>query len=88
MVGSIANSAPTQPVAQSTATSAPKPVQAKPQSTAGGDSVQLSAAAQALLDAMQEATETPFLTAKEASQGDLQAQRLLARQAAAKSAAG
>jgi hypothetical protein len=37
-----------------------------------------------MLAAMQEATETPFQTAKEASQGDLQAQRLLAKEAAAK----
>jgi len=41
--------------------------------------VQISAAAQAL----QEAIETPVQTAKEASTGDAQAKRLLAREASA-----
>jgi hypothetical protein len=45
------------------------------------DTVQLSSAAQAVL---QEASETPTQTAKEARGGDPQARALLARQAAAK----
>ena len=45
------------------------------------DTVQLSSAAQA---ALQEALETPAQTAKEAGGGDLQAKRLVAKQAAAK----
>lgn len=44
------------------------------------DTVQISAAAKAL----QETIETPAQTAREASSGDVQAQRLLARQAAAR----
>lgn len=45
------------------------------------DTVQLSSAAQA---ALQEAMETPAQSAKEAGAGDLQAKRLVAKQAAAK----
>ena len=45
------------------------------------DSVQISNAARAM---MQEATELPSQTAVEASKGDRQAQRLLAREAAEK----
>jgi hypothetical protein len=45
---------------------------------------QLSKAAQATLAALEEATETPAQTAKEAGSGDLQAQRLLAKEAAKK----
>jgi hypothetical protein len=37
-----------------------------------------------MLAAMQEATETPAQTAQEASHGDVQAQQLLAKEAAAK----
>jgi hypothetical protein len=44
------------------------------------DTVQISAAAQT---ALQEALEVPAQTAREARSGDLQAQRLLAREAAA-----
>jgi hypothetical protein len=45
------------------------------------DTVQLSSAAQA---ALREALETPAQTAKEAGTGDMQAKRLLAKEAAAK----
>lgn len=45
------------------------------------DTVQLSNAAQA---ALREALETPAQTAKEAGAGDIQAKRLLAKEAAAK----
>jgi hypothetical protein len=73
-------------VSQSTGTSAKKPVQSEPVSTTGTDSVQLSQLAQTLLAARQEATENSFQTAQEASQGDLQAQKLLASEAVAKPA--
>jgi hypothetical protein len=52
------------------------------------DTVQLSSTAQAQLStikvAVQEAAEMPAQTAKEAQSGDLQAQRLLSREAATK----
>jgi len=86
MVSAISNATQTQPVAQSTGTSTQKPTtQPKPQSATSTDSVQLSQAAQAMLAALQEARETPAQTAKEAGLGDLQAKRLLAKEAAAKS---
>jgi hypothetical protein len=47
------------------------------------DKVQLSSSAQA---ALREAVETPAQTAKEASTGDLQARKLLAKQEAAREA--
>src|ERR1039457_4580305 len=87
MLGAISNATPAQPVAQTTATSNPKSTQAKPQpaaTSATTDTVQLSNAAQAALAAVQEARETPAQTAKEASGGDRQAQRLLAKESAAK----
>jgi hypothetical protein len=53
------------------------------------DTVQLSTGAQAAAAAaLQEARETPTQTAQEANQGDLQAKRLLASEAAAKSIVG
>jgi hypothetical protein len=84
MVSAISNATQTQPVAKTTKTPAQKPAQAASPSATGADSVKLSGAAQAMLAAMQEATETPAQTAKEAGNGDLQAQRLLASEAAAK----
>jgi len=84
MVSSISNAVQTQPVAQSTETPAKKPAQPAPQSSASGDSVHLSQAAQAMLATMQESRETAAQTAKEAGNGDRQAQRLLAKEAAAK----
>jgi hypothetical protein len=61
-----------------------KPVQSQPPSsgTIPADTVQISSAAQA---ALKEATETQAQTAREANGGDHQAQRLLAREAAARS---
>ena len=61
---------------------------AQPSSSgAGRDTVHLSSSAQAQLSAaqaaVQEATETPAQTAKEARGGDLQARHLLAREAQA-----
>lgn len=61
-----------------------KSTQSKPQQPAKTDTVHISNAA---LAAVQEATETNAQTANEASHGDSQAQRLLAKQAAAKLAA-
>jgi hypothetical protein len=74
-------------VAQTTAVSSQKSSQAKSQpapASSTPDTVQLSNAAQAALAALQETKETPAQTAREASGGDRQAQRLLAKQAAAK----
>ncbi len=87
MVSGISNAPPAQPVAQSTKSPAKKPEQTKPESAHGGDSVQLSGAAQAMLAALQEARETPAQTAKEANSGDRQAQKLLASEAASKTSA-
>ena len=87
MVSAISNATQTQPVAQSMGASTQKPTQSKPQSATTTDSVQLSQTAQAMLATLQEAGETPAQTAKEASLGDLQAKRLLAKEAAAKSVA-
>ena len=87
MVSAVSNATQTQPLSQSTGTSTQKPPQSEPQSATSTDSVQLSKTAQAMLAALQEARETPVQTAKEASHGDLQARRLLANEAAAKSIA-
>jgi len=86
MISAISNAAQTQPASPSTSASSQKPAQAAPQ-PAATDSVQLSATAQAALAARQEAIETPAQTAKEASGGDPQAKRLLAKEAAARPAA-
>jgi hypothetical protein len=81
MITAISNATPAQPVSPPAGTSTKKTTQ--PEHSAGGkDSVKLSSAAQAQLAALQEATETPSQTAKEAGNGDLQAQRLLAKESA------
>src|ERR1035441_1970543 len=85
MVNAVSNATLAQPVTQATATPASKPAQSKAQAAGPTDSVQLSSAAQAAVAALQEARETPAQTAKEAGSGDLQAQRLLANEAAARS---
>ena len=87
MVTPISNAAATQPVAPSTSTSSVKPAPSKPASATSTDSVQLSLVAQAMAAALQEAKETSAQTAQEANSGDLQARRLLAKEAAAKPAA-
>ena len=87
MSSAISNVTQSQPVAQSPGTSAQKPTQSKPPSAGSTDSAQLSTAASAALAALKEGTENPAQTANEAGNGDLQAQRLLAAEAAAKSAA-
>jgi hypothetical protein len=73
-VGSVTQ---TQAVAQAADVRAKAPD--PPPQPVPSDTVQLSSAARA---ALQEAAETPAQTAKEAAAGDLQAKRLLARQAA------
>ena len=82
MVNAVANATPTQPAAQYTPVNKEAP-KSKPETTPT-DTVQISSAAKVVL---QEASETPTQTAQEARRGDRQAQRLLARQAAAKEAA-
>jgi hypothetical protein len=78
MINSVSSATHAQPVAQTKA--APQqPAIAKPQ-PALRDTVQISAAALAL----KEAIENPAQTAKEAAGGDAQARRLLAREAAHK----
>jgi hypothetical protein len=67
-----AKSAPSQKSAQTPATST---------ASIPKDTVRISVAAQT---ALQETTETQAQTAKEAGKGDLQAQRLLAKETAAK----
>ncbi len=84
MVSAISHATQPQPVAQTTATAPKKPAPTKLPSAPPTDTVQLSQAAQAMLAAMQEATETPAQTANEADRGDLQARRLLAKEAAVK----
>jgi hypothetical protein len=80
MLNSVSGASQIQPAAHP-ATQSPKATQSKTESPKKTDTVQLSSIAQA---SFQEATETPTQTAKEASGGDHQAQRLLARQAAEK----
>jgi hypothetical protein len=87
MPSAITSVTQSQPVAQPTVSSQ-KSAPTKPQSTSTSqDSVQLSSTAQAALAALAEATETPAQTVKEAGTGDLQAQRLLAKETAASKSA-
>ena len=82
MISSVSNAAHVQALAQSVAqpAAALKPAtQTKPQAAAS-DTVQISAAAQAI----KEAVENPAQTAREAAGGDPQARRLLAKEAADK----
>jgi hypothetical protein len=87
MLSAVTSATHAQPVAPTAGTSSTKSTQSKPQPTkasGGQDTVQLSSAAQAMLAALKESSETPAQTAQEAGSGDPQAQRLLAKQAAAK----
>ena len=71
-----------QPTAQAVAkSSAPHAAAPAPSTTRANDTVQVSSAAKALL---QESQETSAQTTREASSGDQQAVRLLARRAATK----
>lgn len=89
MISGISDATRTPAVAHYTTMSTQMPTQLPAQSkllfATSADSVQLSKAAQAGPSAVQETAESPAQTAKEASNGDLQAQRLQAREAAAKS---
>jgi hypothetical protein len=87
MISAISSATDIQRVSPSTKTSPQSKTQSGSSSTSGADSVQLSATAQAVAAAIQESRETSVQTAKEAGQGDIQAQRLLAREAAAAPAA-
>ena len=84
MAITISNVTHATPVAPSKGTPAPRATQPKPQPAVSPDTVQLTGPAQAALAALKETRETPAQTAKEAGQGDRQAQRLLAKEAAAK----
>jgi hypothetical protein len=64
-----------------TISAAARAKQTAPATSATTDTVQIANAAQA---ALKEATETPTQTAKEAQSGDRQAQKLLAKESAAK----
>jgi hypothetical protein len=83
MVSTVKSATQTQPAAQPPAVQQ-KSTQPKPQRTTKTDTVHISNAG---LAAVQEATETHAQTVNEASHGDSQAQRLLAKEAAAKAAA-
>ncbi len=87
MINAVSNATQAEPVHQSAGTSTQSQNQPEPKSTSAVDSVHLSQAAQTTLAVLQEARETPTQTAKEAGHGDLQAQHLLAKEAAAKSVA-
>lgn len=79
MSGAVSSATQPQPAPQPTDVRA-KAREPRPQ-PGPSDTVQLSSAAQA---ALREAMETPAQTAKEAGAGDVQAKRLLAKEAAAK----
>ncbi len=82
MMSNVTNLTHAQVAAQSKPADV-KTTQSKPQQNSDA-TVQISNAAKALLE---EVTETPAQTAKEASAGDHQAQRLLAKEEAAAKAA-
>jgi hypothetical protein len=82
MVHAVTNATQAQPVTPPSGTPPQKPARTEPKPAT--DSVQLSKTAQAAAAALQESTENSTQTGQEASHGDLQAQRLLAKEAAAK----
>jgi hypothetical protein len=81
MVNPVASAQQSQPVVNSAPSTRP-PASSKSASTNSTpkDTVQISTAAQS---ALQEIIETPVQTATEARSGDIQAQRLLAKETAA-----
>lgn len=81
MISPVSSAKISQPSAQ-VSSPAPTSSQTSTQSTLPKDTVQISNAAQL---AIKETIETPAQTATEASRGDAQARRLLAREAADKS---
>lgn len=77
------NGAAVAPPVDSSTASTQKAAARTPAASAHQDTAQISSAAQAAAKAaLQETTETPAQTAKEAQSGDPQAQRVLARYAA------
>jgi TRAP-type mannitol/chloroaromatic compound transport system substrate-binding protein len=78
MISPVSNASHVQPQAAVQAAATRQPAQAATPKAAVTDTVQISNAAKIL----QEATETPAQTAKEAGSGDLQAKALLARETA------
>jgi hypothetical protein len=84
MVSAVKSATQAQPAAQAPPPVQQKSTQPKPQHATKTDTVHISNAG---LAAVQEATETNAQTVNEASHGDSQAQRLLAKEAAAKAAA-
>ncbi|MFZ0705440.1 MAG: hypothetical protein WAM71_07550 [Candidatus Korobacteraceae bacterium] len=88
MINQVPPRATPQPAPQPAAvrnennTQPPQPPTPKPAAVVKADSIQISAAAQA----MQEMTETAAQTTKEAAGGDVQAKHLLAKEAAEKAA--
>ena len=84
MPSPISSAAQTQPAVAVPPKPAPsKSNQSKAQPSKATDTVQISSAAQAQLNASQELKETQSQTAQEANRGDHQAQRLLAKENAA-----
>ena len=87
MTNSIASVTHTQPAAPVQQPASRTSTQTKPKpAKAATDTVQLSAAAQAQSAAIKELRETSNQTAQEAHSGDIQAQRLLAKENAAQNA--
>ena len=79
MVSPVTSVTPVQAQAAVQPSAARQPAPAERAQPAAADTVKISVAAQAL----QEATETQAQTTKEAGSGDVQAQRLQAKEAAA-----
>ncbi len=79
MISSVSSVSAAQPATQAAAPQPPSPAPAA--HSIAADTVQISNAAKVLL---QESLETPAQTAKEASAGDIQALKLIARHAAQK----
>ena len=86
MISVVSNVTQTQPAVQASGPSKQKAVAPEAKAASTTDSAQLSQTAEAMLAALKEATETSTQTAKEAGSGDMQAARLLAKEAAAESA--
>jgi hypothetical protein len=80
MISPVSSASHVQPQAAVQPSQTRQPAQAATPQAAVTDTVKISNAAKIL----QEATETPAQTAKEAGSGDLQARALLAREAAAR----
>jgi hypothetical protein len=88
MINPISTLSPASQVTDSVKVSPKTPITKAPVHPTGGgaDGITLSSTAKAYAAALQESRETPTQTAQEAQKGDLQARRLLAREAYAKPA--